>query len=126
MLAFNYDGSIPESRTLPKSDAHYPNENTMRLTAFLRSSLEVALPSQADVATLELTSDGSFIKDKSHVFYSDCEGLACGYNLLIGADPASFVQLDLRNPNTGEVDARDQSQLYSCTPVQCVEVLPSD
>lgn len=126
VLAFNYDGSIPEGRVLSKADPHYPDDNTIRLTAFLHSSLEVQLPPLADIATLEVSTDGSFVKDKNHVFYSDCEGLACGYNMLIDADPGSFEQLDLRNQYSGDVAARDRKHSYSCTPVQCTELLMSD
>lgn len=126
VLAFNYDGSIPQSRVLSKQDPHYPNDSTIRLTAFFHSSLAVEIPPEADITTLVVSSDGSFIKDKYHVFYSDCEGLSCGYNLLVGADPQSFEQLESSDQYTGSVRAMDAKQFYSCTPVQCDEGLRSD
>lgn len=125
ITVFNYDGSIPTSELVSTADPNYPDINTIKLTAFLHSQLRVVFPASADISTLLVSITGKFLKDRSNVYYLDCEGFVCGYNLLSGADPVTFAEMSTSTvDHTEVVNAKDKNHAYQCTSVECM-ILPT-
>jgi len=124
-IYFSYDGTDGGGTLVPVTNPEYPNANTIRLTAFEDSQLEVNLPANADIPTLMLSRSFDFMKDKNSVYYSDCEGYQCTYDLLTGAEPATFEELSTSTQHGLEtIYAKDANHVYACTqsPIQCTAV----
>ncbi len=104
---FTYDGSSdPRDPVIPSTDSRYPDPHTIRITTFFRSDMEMMVPTQVDLPTLEVSTSQKFLKDKNHVYYLSCEGLSCAYDVLEGADPQSFKVDDMLGA------AHDKSHKY--------------
>lgn len=120
-LHFSYDGSVAADKLVSPDDPHYPSADEVKLTAHIRSRLHVSPPQHANRHILMVSKTGLFLKDGRNVYFLACEGLGCGYNVVVKADPETFVELTKDN-NTGVVYATDAGAAYQCKLGKCVNI----
>lgn len=124
IVDISYDGSISSDQLLSPTDPRYPDPATIRISAFENSPFPVWLPTGIDLTTLQIAQSFHFIKDKSHVYYRDCEGGGCDYELLKNANPSTFQIVSTTSEDGLEkIVAKDAEHTYVCTesPISCDE-----